>query len=163
MIKYKQFKDKYSNQVYNLIHDIMIEELNMDEETIQNTTKDLKDIKNEYFNKEGKFWIAVDEEIDEVVGTVAIKRIDKDSAEFKRYYVKKEYRNKNIGYKLYRIAERYVKISDIKTLFLASGRNLAKAHSIYYKNDWKLIDKNSVKVNIYIRDEAKLFRKDFNK
>lgn len=159
MIKYLQFKEKYLTQVYNLIENSMLNELKIDVVSVLKTTKDLEWINDKYIKKGGNFWIAIDEAIDEVIGTVAIMKLDEENAEFKRFYVRKDYRNKSIGYDLYKIAENYAKENKFKYLYLSSGKDLKKAHRIYNINGWNLIDKNDNKVNIFVRKEAKLFRK----
>lgn len=160
MIKYLQFKKQYSKQVYNLIQNLMINDLKIDSNTILKITKDLENINQNYIKSGGNFWIAVDEEIDKVVGTVAIMKLDELNAEFKRFYVRKDYRNMSIGYQLYKIAEKFTREKEFKYLYLSSGKDLKKAHRIYQKNGWKLINKNENNLNIFVRKEAKLFRKE---
>lgn len=159
MIKYLQYENKYYNQVNNLIKNIMTNELKISINDLIKSTKDLENIYKYYIENGGNFWVAVDDEIDAIVGTVGILKLDKTSAEFKRFYVLKEYRNRSIGYELYRIAESYAKNKNLKNLYLASGKNLEKAHRIYNKNGWELVDKNTCEVKIFVRDEAKLFKK----
>lgn len=160
MIKYLQFKEQYSEQVYNLIQNLMINDLKMDSDTVLKTTKDLENINYNYIKNGGNFWIAIDEEIDKVVGTVSIMKLDEQNAEFKRFYVRKDYRNMSIGYQLYKIAEKYAKENKFKYLYLSSGKDLKKAHRIYKKNGWDLINKSENNLNVFVRKEAKLFRKE---
>ena len=159
MIKYLQFKEQYSEQVYNLIKNLMINDLKIDIDTVLKITKDLENINDNYIKNGGNFWIALDEDRNEVVGTVAIMKLDELNAEFKRFYVRKEYRSMSIGYQLYKIAEKYAKEKEFEYLYLSSGKDLKKAHRIYKKNGWELINKNENKLDIFVRKEAKLFRK----
>jgi len=159
MIKYLQYENKYYTQVNNLIKNIMTNELKINIDIIVKTTSDLKNINEYYINNEGNFWLAIDNKTNEVVGTVGILKLDKVNAEFKRFYVLKEYRNRSIGYELYRISEKFAKDKGFKYLYLASGKDLKKAHRIYNKNGWEVIDKNSCELKIFVRDEAKIFKK----
>lgn len=159
MIIYKQYEEKYETQIYNLIYNIMLNELEFNENLILKITSDLKNIRSIYIEKGGNFWIALDTEMDEVIGTVAILKIDESNAEFKRFYVKKEYRNEQIGFNLYKIAEGYATINNIKKLYLVSGSKSIKAQQMYYKNGWKLVEKRENATNINIREGANLYKK----
>jgi len=160
MINYLQYSDKYIIQVYNLIYNIMIDELEINSKTVFNITEDLKDIYNKYIKNGGNFWVAIDTQNNEVVGTVGILKIDDENAEFKRFYVKENYRNKHIGFKLYKMAENFAKKNKIKKLFLVSGNKSIKAHNIYYKNGWELTNKLIENVNIVMRDGVELYKKE---
>lgn len=162
MIIYSQYQEKYNTQISKLIYNIMLNELDINKNLINNITRDLENIKKAYIEKGGNFWIAVDNEKDEVIGTVGLLRIDNLTAEFKRFYVKENYRNGHIGFKLYKIAEEYAKSNKIMTLYLASGDKSIKAQQLYYKNGWKLVDKSKIKIDINIREGANLYKKDLN-
>lgn len=159
MITYLKFEEKYSIQVYNLVYNIMTEELKIDKKVVVEITKDLKNIKSNYLKNDGNFWIAIDNQTGEVIGTVAILKINNEEAEFKRFYVRKDYRNKHIGFKLYSIAEEYANYSGIKTLYLVTGKESKKAHWIYYKNGWNRTNKEYDNVGIFIREGANLYKK----
>lgn len=161
MITYLQFKEIYTKQVYNLIYNIMLKELKIDSNLLSNIARDLENIREAYINKGGNFWIAIDTETNDVVGSVGILKIDNCTAEFKRFYVREDYRNKHIGLRLYQIAENYAKNNKIKTLYLVSGNKSKKAQSIYCKNGWQLTNKNDEGVNINVRDGVDLYKKDF--
>lgn len=57
--------------------------------------KDYDDIDTYYFNNRGTFLIVTDNE--KVIGTGAIKFLDDDSCELKRFYLAKEYRRNGLG------------------------------------------------------------------
>lgn len=159
MIIYKQFEKKYEKEIYQLVFNTMKEELNVSLEQLIDSIKDLKDISKNYIESGGNFWIAIDILKNKIVGTVSIK-MNKDIVEFKRYYVQKEYRNKGIGYKLYKIAEKYAKDNFINEIYLVSGKELSKAHRIYEMNGWKKVDAKKMAKDIYIREGAYLYKKE---
>ena len=133
MIRYIQYEEEYDIQIYDLIKNIMQTELEIDCEKLISIISDLKNIKYNYLERGGNFWIAIDTKTDKVVGTVGILKIDTYSAEFKRFYVKENYRGKHIGSKLYEVAENYAQNNNILNLYLVSGDKSKRAKDIYYK------------------------------
>jgi len=158
MIEYMQFKEEYNVEVQKLIYSIMEMELKINKEQISSITKDLENIKSYYINSGGNFWLAINKENSELVGTVGIRKIDEINAEFKRFYVKENYRDKHIGHELYKIAEKFAIDNNFKTLYLVSGNKSEKACKMYYKKGWKLASKENK--NVFVRKGANLYIKD---
>ena len=89
--------------------------------------EDLLDIKLNYFDKGGRFWIAIDEN-DRVIGSIGYVRVDGTNEAFiHRLFVKVEEKRKGIGSALLKIAEEDMKNNEI---------SIAKVHLGTPKDDW---------------------------
>ena len=159
MITLTQYTEKYAKEVYDFVYNTMSEELDVNNSILDMITEDLKDIQKNYLDKNGCFWLALNDETDEVIGTIAIVEIKKGISQLKRFYVKKEYRHQKIGYKLYNLAEQYAIVQCFKEIYLVSGKELASAHKFYERNGWKKANHKKGKIDIFVRHHANLFRK----
>ncbi len=65
----------------------------------------------------------------------------KNSVEFKRVYVKKEYRQQGIAYKLIKQLEQNVLDRNFSESFIVTGKNNTAAIKLYEKLNYKLITK----------------------
>ena len=75
--------------------------------------EDLLDIKLNYFDKGGRFWIAIDEN-DRVIGSIGYVRVDGTNEAFiHRLFVKAAEKHKGIGTALLMVAEEYMKNNKI--------------------------------------------------
>ena len=89
--------------------------------------EDLLDIKSNYFDTGGKFWIAIDEN-DRVIGSVGYMRVNGTNEAFlHRLFVKAAEKHKGIGTALLKVAEECLK--DNKIL-------VSKVHLGTPKEDW---------------------------
>lgn len=66
---------------------------------------------------------------------------EKDSVEFKRVYVKKNYRKKGIAYDLMKKLEKKVIDENFKHSYIVTGKNNFAAISLYKKLNYKQIPK----------------------
>lgn len=66
---------------------------------------------------------------------------EKDSVEFKRVYVKKDYRKKGIAYDLMKKLEKKVIDENFKHSYIVTGKNNFAAISLYKKLNYKQIPK----------------------
>ena len=66
---------------------------------------------------------------------------EKDSVEFKRVYVKKDYRKKGIAYDLMKKLEKKVINENFKHSYIVTGKNNFAAISLYKKLNYKQIPK----------------------
>ena len=88
---------------------------------------DLLDIKSNYFDRDGRFWIAIDEN-DRVIGSIGYVRVDGTNEAFiHRLFVKSAKKRKGIGSALLKIAEDDMKNNEI---------SVAKVHLGIPKDDW---------------------------
>ena len=89
--------------------------------------EDLLDIKSNYFDRDGRFWIAIDEN-DRVIGSIGYVRVDGTNEAFiHRLFVKSAKKRKGIGSALLKIAEEDMKNNEI---------SVAKVHLGIPKDDW---------------------------
>ena len=89
--------------------------------------EDLLDIKSNYFDKGGRFWIAIDEN-DRVIGSVGYVRVDDTNEAFiHRLFVKVAEKHKGIGTALLMVAEECMKNNKIL---------VSKVHLGTPKEDW---------------------------
>ena len=89
--------------------------------------EDLLDIKSHYFDKGGRFWIAIDGN-DRVIGSIGYVRVDGTNEAFiHRLFVKVAEKQKGIGSALLKIAEEDMKNNEI---------SIAKVHLGTPKDDW---------------------------
>ena len=89
--------------------------------------EDLLDIKSSYFDKGGRFWIAIDEN-DRVIGSIGYVRVDGTNEAFiHRLFVKVVEKHKGIGTALLKVAEECMKNNKIL---------VSKVHLGTPKEDW---------------------------
>lgn len=62
--------------------------------------RDLADIPAVYQHSGGGFWILREEADGPVIGTAALRRLDEECAEFKRFYVRGAWRGRGLGKRL---------------------------------------------------------------
>ena len=117
---------------------------------------DCVDIEGYYQRSGGNFWLAIEEETNTLVGTIALER-EGDKGIMKRYYVLPEYHHRGIGRRLYQLFEEYAKKSGIRELYLASGSILKDSHKMYEKNGWQRTD--SLPVSVPVTEDDFLFVK----
>ena len=89
--------------------------------------EDLLDIKSNYFDKGGRFWIAIDEN-DRVIGSIGYVKVDDTNEAFiHRLFVKVVEKHKGIGTALLKVAEECMKNNKIL---------VSKVHLGTPKEDW---------------------------
>lgn len=89
--------------------------------------EDLLDIKSNYFDRGGRFWIAISEN-DRVIGSIGYVRVDGTNEAFiHRLFVKAAEKHKGIGTALLKVAEEYMKNNKIL---------VSKVHLGTPKEDW---------------------------
>ena len=89
--------------------------------------EDLLDVKSSYFDKGGRFWIAIDEN-DRVIGSIGYVRVDGTNEAFiHRLFVKVVEKHKGIGTALLMVAEECMKNNKIL---------VSKVHLGTPKEDW---------------------------
>ncbi len=94
--------------------------------------KDLNDIENNYFNKNGFFGVLT-EDNEHVIGTFGIFQIDKDICELRKMYLLKDYRGKGLGKFMLANALNIAKEKKYKRIILETITPLKEAISLYKK------------------------------
>lgn len=101
--------------------------------------RDLAEIDERYRGERAGFWVADDE--GEVVGTVAIRPKEGRTCELKRLYLSPTRRGAGLGQRLYEHAERFAREAGYDTIWLDSSRRFARAHKLYERNGFTLIER----------------------
>ncbi len=83
--------------------------------------KPLANIKNDYFDKGGHFWVVDHINEDKIVGMIGLKIISSRIAKMKSLRVHPDHRRQGIAKKLISILEEYAKNKGIKKIILGVG------------------------------------------
>ena len=78
---------------------------------------------------------------DRAVACASYRACTKESVEFKRVYVKKEYRKQGIAYNLIKQLEKDVLDNNFKNSYIVTGKNNFAAIGLYEKLNYKFIPK----------------------
>ncbi len=81
------------------------------------------------------------EDGDEAIACASYRKFDDESVEFKRVYVKREYRKRGIAYRLIRELEKDVTERGFKYSYIVTGKNNHAAIGLYEKLGYFKIDK----------------------
>ena len=90
------------------------------------------------FNDPHVVILALDNDI--AVACASYRTFDDDSVEFKRVYVKKEYRKRGIAYNIIKELEKIVIENSFRYSYIVTGKNNNAAIKLYEKLNYKLID-----------------------
>lgn len=82
--------------------------------------------------------LAIDE--DESVACASYRTVDDESVEFKRVFVKRDYRKRGIAYCLITKLERLAVRDNFKCSYIVTGKNNYAAIKLYKKLNYMLID-----------------------
>lgn len=85
-----------------------------------------------YYHQSYNFWYALDEK-GEVIGSIGLKKIDKDNAEIKKFFVTREYRGKGVAQKLMAALLKAALKHRFDRLYLGSVDQLHGALNFYRK------------------------------
>lgn len=124
---------------------------------------DLINIEEYYIKNGGNFWIAIDIKENKIIGSIALEKRE-DKGILKRFYVHKDYQRFGIGTKLYMRLEEYViQMSNIKLIYLVSGKLLKNAHNFYINKGFEMIDKLELNLELEMEiDNYIFFKKNIN-
>lgn len=99
---------------------------------------DLKDINSYYLSKDGAFFVGIDD--GRVVGTAGVRKLEENMCEIRRIYLKKEYRGKGNGEKLFLAALNFAEKNCVGAL-LKTDPALKKAINMYLKHGFSFVMK----------------------
>lgn len=151
-IKYVEYTNINLEEINDFINESMHKFINRP----YKVREDVSNIKEHYIKNGGNFWIAIDTISNKIIGTIGVEKRE-DVGIVRRFYVQEDYQNKKIGTNLYQILETYSIEAGIKTLYLACGNVLEKAHRFYFNNGYKQIDK--LEIDMHIGENDDLFKK----
>ena len=83
--------------------------------------------------------LAFDNDI--AIACASYRSFDNESVEFKRVFVKKEYRKRGIAYNIIKQLEKLAIKSNFKYSYIVTGKNNHAAIKLYEKLNYELIDK----------------------
>ncbi len=99
---------------------------------------DLSSVHEHYRGPRAGFWVAEDEGA--IVGSVAVRPKSEGTCELKRLYVRADCRGTGLGQRLYQHAEAFARAAGYERIWLDSSRRFAKAHRLYVRNGFVLIE-----------------------
>ena len=111
---------------------------------------DLLDIKSNYFDKGGMFWIALDEN-DRVIGSVGFNNNENGKdVTLHRLFVKYNLKHQGIGTALLNTAERYIKSQGKEEIYinLGVGKEWFESRSFYSKYGYIEYETNKMKKKV---------------
>lgn len=99
-----------------------------------------------YFNRSYNFWYAVDQ-VGTIIGSIGLKKIDKDNAEIKKFFVTDKYRGKGVAGKLVQMLLKSAEKHRFKNLYLGTVDILHAAHRFYEKYGFSRINEADLPSN----------------
>lgn len=91
----------------------------------------LSDLDQNYFNSKGYFFVAVDEQSQELIGTIGLYYINDDLAEIRKMYIRKEHRGCGLGrFMLEQMSKKAIEL-NYKKLILETISPLVEAIALY--------------------------------
>ncbi len=89
------------------------------------------------------------EENNDLIGTCAVKEITKEECSLNTFYIKKEYRNKGIGKKIFDMCMEHIKENGYKKVILTVDPKFEVAKKFYEKNGFIYKSKNEKIQELY--------------
>ena len=142
MISIIQFEDSYAQDVIDLV--LHFQNDGTRPFVTVNDQPDMLDIKENYINAGGDFWIAVDN--DKLIGSIGIMPYSKEIAVLKKFFVYEAYQGEpfHLGQKLYAAFLSFAKEKGFTTILLDTPHNTVRAHKFYEKAGFKKIAENEL-------------------
>lgn len=136
------YQEKYKEAIAELILNIQQNEFNVPV-TITDQP-DLLNITNVYCQKNGNFWVAVENE--KVIGTIALIDFDNGQAALRKMFVHKNHRGKEkgIGQLLMNTVINWCRQKQIGEIYLGTVEQLHAAKRFYVKNGFVKIEKEAL-------------------
>ena len=140
MIEVKKYEPAYCDQIVRLILNIQQNEFQVPVTLADQP--DLLEIDQFYQQRNGDFWVALNEQ-NEVVGTIALIDNGEVFGTIRKMFVRADYRGKERGVaaKLFAILEQKAIESKMTALYLGTVEKLKASHRFYEKNGFSEIPK----------------------
>jgi putative acetyltransferase len=122
------YEDSRKEEVRSLILEVLHEH-GFEHDRLKDA--DLKDINGYYFGSGGAFFVGIDR--GRVVGTAGVRRIDEKLCEIRRIYLRKDFRGKGNGKKLFEAALNFTE-KNFSGAILKTDSTLTKAIDMYLKH-----------------------------
>jgi N-acetylglutamate synthase-like GNAT family acetyltransferase len=130
---FREFEPKDQDGVYTLILSILENEFN--DIPPENFLVDVRDVENNYTGNGNEFIVCEHEGM--VVGTIAVKRDDEETALLRRFFVNPHYRGKEIGKRLIQKIFEVCKESGYKKVLFTGNNKMHKVKSVLSKAGFK--------------------------
>ena len=140
MIEIKQYESAYCDQIITLILNIQQNEFQVPVTLADQP--DLLIIDQYYQQRNGDFWVAVNEQ-NAVVGTIALIDNGETYGTIRKMFVRADYRGKELGIaaKLFDTLEKKAITNNMTALYLGTVERLKASHRFYEKNGFIEIPK----------------------
>ncbi|MGB9133711.1 MAG: GNAT family N-acetyltransferase [Methanosarcina sp.] len=122
------YDDSRKEEVHDVVLDVL-QEHGFEYDRLKDA--DLKDINSYYFASGGTFFVGIAD--GRVVGSAGVRKLDEDLCEIRRIYLKKDFRNKGNGKKLFRAALDFAE-KNCAGAVLKTDETLTKAINMYLKH-----------------------------
>jgi DNA-binding MarR family transcriptional regulator/N-acetylglutamate synthase-like GNAT family acetyltransferase len=132
-------------QIINMIENIQKNEFNLSITDDINSSI-LRAEEEFYCNRSYNFWYAVDQN-GKIIGSIGLKMIDSKNAELKKFFVDKEYRGKNVAFKLLKTFLKSAIKNKFKNIYLGTVDVLHAAHRFYEKHGFLPINETELPSN----------------
>lgn len=150
-IEIKEYSEKYRDKIKNVIGKTLADIFVIDQKSLPIDDEDLNKI-NKIYSGKGKFWIALDLDNDNVIGTIAIKDLGNRVAKLKRMFVLIDYHGSGVGQKLLNYAIDFAKNQGFVKIILNTHKLMKRAHKFYEKNNFMKKDKKGDKFYRYEKE-----------
>jgi len=146
----KPYENEDPESIVDLITTIQIQEFGV--ATSAEAQPDLYDIPGYYQQGIGNFWLAYMG--DELVGTISIKDVGGGIAAFRKMFVKKEYRGRELGVAAALMAtlKGWSREKCVKKIYLGTVDVYHAAHRFYEKNGFVEVTREQVPQSIPLMD-----------
>lgn len=146
MIKIQQYEFAHCDQIVSLILNIQQNEFQVPVTLADQP--DLLIIDQYYQQRNGEFWVAVNEQ-NEVVGTIALIDNGEPFGTIRKMFVRADYRGKEQGIaaKLFNTLEKKALDNRMTALYLGTVERLKASHRFYEKNGFMQISKTDLPHN----------------
>lgn len=122
----KEFEKEYNKKINDFIISILVDEYGFEKCRLVLENED----NSSYIKKNGKFWIALDED-DNIIGTIVIFKHNNEYMEIKKFYVRNDYRGKGVSKELYNKAIDFCKEMSFEKIFIGTYDKLERAIQFY--------------------------------
>ena len=147
-----RYSNSYSQQAAALILQIQNAEagigLSLEEQP------DLSDIERYYFASGGYFWLALNGE--QLIGTIALMNMGEGNGVMKKFFVRKDFRHKGVGYELYRTLLKYAEENGFRRIVLDTPSVAVDSHRFYEKAGFSRIKQEELPFEYHYPDRNSL-------
>jgi N-acetylglutamate synthase-like GNAT family acetyltransferase len=154
------YDNKYKQEVIDLI--LYVQNIEYEVGISIEDQPDILDIKRNYIDSGGCFWIALNQE-GNVIGSIGLQNKTKEVAVLKKFFVYKEYRGREhgVGMKLYNSLLDFAKNQNILTIILDTPSKGNRSHNFYKKVGFMEISKDALPISYEYPDrDSLIFRLD---